>query len=410
LLCGNGVVDMCTVTGCQGNMFEVPEACDGAVAAGTTCASLGYQDGQLACGSWCGFDTSGCTMCSGDAHVAACQERVPNHPGLVLTDIATSGSRVALIADGDQSHLVIASADLSTVVRERCFTNRLLSVVHTPNGWLIQTASGTSSTTSIRVITPLDEDGNNRGGAWVVPGHFMTTLVQGSDDGPLLVGVRDGSYDNITGLRAIDAVKLDNLSNVLWTTHVFDDDLAEPASVVPTDSGYLIAGRIGNVAKVGPAGVLESIHSYPFFEMARLGWTGTEGRLSWIDVNLPGVYLARLDGSGAPIGSPVVVAQGLAGQNQATLGAEMVNWGPGTLLLLPGLPIPGASPALAGLIVDGDLNVTVPLFPIARSPVVSGSAIKAMGTDAIVAWSGYSNSYGMYSTFAGWMGLARLTP
>jgi hypothetical protein len=63
------------------------------------------------------------------------------------------------------------------------------------------------------------------------------------------------------------------------------------------------------------------------------------------------------------------------------------------------------------MVLDDALNVTVPPFPIARSPRVSASAVRAMGSAVIVTWSGDPGPYfSPYAAFPRWLGMARLNP
>ncbi|MFH2007402.1 MAG: hypothetical protein ABI333_12525 [bacterium] len=67
----------CTGTAeCGNGELEYPEACDGADLAGTSCTDLGFDGGSLGCAGDCAFDTSGCdgTPDCGDGVIAAPEE------------------------------------------------------------------------------------------------------------------------------------------------------------------------------------------------------------------------------------------------------------------------------------------------------------------------------------------------
>ena len=221
---------------------------------GMTCASLGYEDGQLACGSWCGLDVGACTMCADDSHVADCQDRLLNHPGLALFDAATGGSRAALLARGNQSQLSFVGADFSAVAPERCFQDDIRRVVHTPSGWLLSAeypALSHSVYPSVVSLAALDEDGNRLGPVKLVAGYLGTTLVERPGGGPFLIGYRDPPSDPNAGMRSFDAIQLDEAGQVLWTAHVFDDfPAARPPAAVATDAGLLVIGN-QKIFKVG---------------------------------------------------------------------------------------------------------------------------------------------------------------
>ncbi len=51
----------CSASGCGDGNIQAPEACDGDDLGGKTCMILGYEAGELACTSLCGFDVSGCS-------------------------------------------------------------------------------------------------------------------------------------------------------------------------------------------------------------------------------------------------------------------------------------------------------------------------------------------------------------
>ena len=53
-------------TGCGNGILEAPEQCDGDDFGGQTCASNGFEQGQLACTPECQLDTSGCTAVDAD--------------------------------------------------------------------------------------------------------------------------------------------------------------------------------------------------------------------------------------------------------------------------------------------------------------------------------------------------------
>jgi hypothetical protein len=336
---------------------------------------------------------------------------------LALFDAATGGSRAALLARGNQSQLSFVGADFSAVAPERCFQDDIRRVVHTPSGWLLSAeypgfGSGNPSVVS---LAALDEDGNRLGPVKLVAGYLGTTLVERPGGGPFLIGYRDPPSDPNAGMRSFDAIQLDEAGQVLWTAHVFDDfPAARPPAAVATDAGLLVIGN-QKIFKVGSTGIVAEPYAYPFTplpEYLQLAWSGKEARLSWVDVTAPGVYLARLDADGAAIGAPVRVAEGFVGNpGFSGAGAEMLIAGSRTYVTLQGFPIPGARRALAGLVVDDELNVIVPLFPIARSPMINASAIRMVGTDVIVAWSGDpGSSFAPYQGFPRWLGVARLKP
>src|SRR5450432_2644205 len=230
-LCGNGVIDSCAVANpfAQGHVSDVPEACDGAVPAATTCASLGYQGGQLACGSWCGLDVTGCTTCVSDAQISACQDHALNHVEQSLFDMSSDGSRAALLlgnGTSTQFRLSVVGTDLSSVASERCFSGSILphALAHTKHGWLLLSEhenSGTGNPNAL-AITPLDDTGHKSGNAKVIPGHKWATFVGSPNGGSLLVALREGSSDIHTSIGAYDAILLDDDGNALWQTHILD--------------------------------------------------------------------------------------------------------------------------------------------------------------------------------------------
>ena len=60
--CSGFVTDQCFYLTCGDGVIDPGEFCDGADLAGETCESLGFAGGALACVANCdGFDTTGCT-------------------------------------------------------------------------------------------------------------------------------------------------------------------------------------------------------------------------------------------------------------------------------------------------------------------------------------------------------------
>jgi len=64
--CDRGV---CVALACGDGAMNAPEECDGADLAGSTCESLGFHPGTLACSETCTFDTTACGGACGDGTI-----------------------------------------------------------------------------------------------------------------------------------------------------------------------------------------------------------------------------------------------------------------------------------------------------------------------------------------------------
>lgn len=195
--CGNGQLDTCTYgEGCFGRR-NVSEACDGTRLGGTSCESLGYAGGQLACTSWCEFDLRKCSTCAprGDA-VPSCGPApvtIAGNPRALA--VAANGAELGLVwldADGLDGKLHVRFARLG---RDLAILSETLSVASAlerdarqrvvlaalPTGWLV----GIEQMNGTKLVT-LDMAGQPTGASRVIEGAFQLVAASRPGGGPLL--------------------------------------------------------------------------------------------------------------------------------------------------------------------------------------------------------------------------------
>ncbi|GMV38572.1 MAG: hypothetical protein AMXMBFR64_02880 [Myxococcales bacterium] len=79
---------------CNNDLIEFGELCDGASLGGTTCQSVGFDDGDLACNATCdGYDTSDCTLPA---------------DGVVINEVTSSGDDQIEIYNGGSAPASLA--------------------------------------------------------------------------------------------------------------------------------------------------------------------------------------------------------------------------------------------------------------------------------------------------------------
>ncbi len=151
--CGNGVRDSCPYCAAEiltsggaggpggsagpacpeGTTAEtLTETCDGSDLGSSTCTSLGFTGGTIACTSLCSYDTNGCDSCLPDAHSLACRhtELVANSPSSLALTASVDQIAVAWVAGpgllgndpvAGSARLAVFAPDLSLISQTGCF-------------------------------------------------------------------------------------------------------------------------------------------------------------------------------------------------------------------------------------------------------------------------------------------------
>jgi hypothetical protein len=323
-LCGNGQIDSCPVCGpCGGpgpGGFDsggtcctpVAESCDGTDLGGATCTSLGFSGGTLRCNVGCGFDVSGCTQCGTDSKILACANAGVDAAGATALALAASSTQIALAwitAAGTSPaggvHVAVLSSTLSVLNQTACLgatDASRVAMAATPSGWIvaIEVPQGIA-------IYPLAADGSPAGSGSLLPGASVPILAAQPSGGPLLVWTSSGADNGYASFLGTDA-------SVGVTVAMFAG-VVEPqyGSAVFVGDGFLVGLRANNgatVAHVSPSGVVGMGHSMGSeTEYPQVAWTGEEARIVYADFsgNAASLQLVRLDATGAPLSTPVMV-------------------------------------------------------------------------------------------------------
>jgi len=189
--CTQGSPSVCTLL-CGNNQLDSGEDCDGAQLGTSTCQSLGYDTGSLACDSGCAFDTSSCTMFScGDGQVTGIEDcDGANLNSTTCLSLGFLGGALSCTANcgfdtGSCIAPVCGDGVISTGVGEQCDDNNNTSgdgcsgLCQVEVGWVCQSEPSqcTPSCGNSNLDPGEDCDGSNLNGA--------TCSSQGFAGGPL---------------------------------------------------------------------------------------------------------------------------------------------------------------------------------------------------------------------------------
>ena len=282
----------------------------------------------------------------------------------------------------------------------------------TPSGWLVA-AGGTAGIS----IYPLLADGTPSGGAQVIAGAEKPILAANPAGGPLLLWVRSATAG------AANATWLGQDGSVGTTVSLLASTLEpEFGSAIYTNQGFLVAlrdtnegasvMRVGLDGSVGVAHPLGETTEYP-----QVTWADSEARVLYADfsqssTNQLTTKYVRLDSTGAPLGSPVVV-----GNTPTYYGrSPIVTVGNDTIGLLPGYT------SVTDTATHLDVARIAPDGHLVHSPYAVGMAgtadslsryhVALRGPDIITAWLGASSAgtRSPYPPYPGAIGIARVSP
>jgi hypothetical protein len=425
-LCGNGVVDSCQgqCGPCPGGgsggppvwdggncCTTVSESCDGTNLGGTTCVSLGFNGGTLACNGGCTFDTTGCNHCGSDPHVLGCGNAA-GAADVTSLALAASDSAIGLAwAAGPQGqrglHVSILAPDLSVTAQVGCLGTddvAAVAIAATPAGWLVaaQIPAGVA-------IYPLRADGTPVGSASILPGAGTPIFAQQPGGGPLLVWV--------TGQSGAFATFLDAAGGVGAAVPLFGGSpITEPqyGSAVYVGDGFLVALRTSNGASVvhlaldGTLGASHSVGAET--EYPQLAWTGSEARVTYGNFGgTAAVDLLRLDATGAPIGSAVTAGS----TPQYYDPAPIVGAQGDSVVLLPGYT---GGTGIASHVDVGrfaaDGHAVYSAYVLGQGGVdrISQYRLAVRGDDVVAAWLSGGNWVSGTSAFPSSVQVARFSP
>ncbi len=442
--CGNGVRDRCAsccqvplVGGGGGSggpadaacpssevACTLEETCDGTDLGSATCVSAGFPGGTMACTSSCSLDTSGCTTCLSDPHTLACLRapvpaNTPSTLALATTDqdivIAwVSGPGEGGDAPGTAGTVRVArfGADLSLVAEYDCIGPshaERVAIARSTTGYMLA-ISGDGGVT----VQPLDSSGAPRGSPRVVPDAQFPMLAAREQEGtiaggPLLAwSVLPQTTPNAGGLE-MQATLLDDDGNpAIAPVTVFSQTGQEPRAnynAVFTGDGFLIASDAsqGELARLTLDGTVTRApvpSSLGNPEYARVAWTGTEGRLVYLDLSATPLASrwVRVDKTGALLGSPVTLSGSIY------LAPPVLAVGQDTVVVFgtDQEPIDQANQLSVTRISATGTPMTAP-FGVATDPQgLYQPQIALRGPDVVLAWVG--------GGYPGGIDLARLAP
>jgi hypothetical protein len=389
----------------------VTESCDGTNLGASTCATLGFSGGTLACNAGCTFDTSGCNHCGSDSHVVACSNVAgatdSSSLALAASDTAVAVAWVAGPQAQGGLHVSILAADLSVTAQVGCLGAddvQAVAIAATPSGWIVaaQTAAGVA-------LYPLRADGTPVGSANVVAGAATPILAQRPGGGPLLVWVTKQS-------NAFAAL-LDEGAGVGTAVPLFGGgSITEPqyGSAVYVGDGFLVALRTNNgasVAHLSLDGTLGASHSVGAdTEYPQLAWTGSEARVTFGSFGgTAAVDLVRLDATGAAIGAPVVVGS----TPQYYDPAPVVSVRGDSVVLLPGYT--GGTAVASHVDVgrfgsDGQAVYPAYVLGLGGTDRITQYRLAVRGSDVVAAWISGSNWITGSSEFPSSVQVARVSP
>jgi hypothetical protein len=443
-LCGNGTLDTCTFcgeatgapvsggggvgdpadAGCQTGLvpYTSGEACDGTELGTSTCTSLGFGGGALACTASCTLDTNQCTTCLSDPHVAACAHSSARAeaPGSLSLATSADGIAVAWVAGPGlalrppdtapgAARFARFAPDLSLQTEVDCLGPahaRNVALAASPSGYVLA-VDGDGGIT----IVPLDHSGSPRGASRTIPDAEQPVLAArqvGStlSGGPLLAWtVTPGAHPNPSGVTVQAVLLADDGTDETTPVTVFQTSSLtnDYASAVFTGDGFLLAD--GDVARIALDGAVAATSSpAPGSEFSRIAWSGSDARLVYGNAAPPGggTYFLRLDASGSPTASPVLLEPWSTAYNEpatATLGQD-------TVVVLPsGSDTVDRATRLEVTRVDANgATVTAPFGVVSDPELVGAYRLGVLDGEVVMAWVGGVGG------FPGRIGLARLRP
>jgi hypothetical protein len=236
-------------------------------------------------------------------------------PALVGTfDAAASGRTIAVAwtsHDGPQDRSPVVEIALFDAQLRRVASAAAapagqptsLSIAPAPSGWML--ALGMPASVS---LVPLAPDGTPGAELLALAGAGTPRLVEVPGAMPLLVHTVDGT---------ITVAQLRRDGTIGWTSTAFSSPSTEPelGSAVFVGDAVLVASRTGSGVSVARVELLDgrvtrvTQPGSGSTEYPQIAWDGGEATLTWSDFGRdPSVWWARLDRSGAVVGTPVRLA------------------------------------------------------------------------------------------------------
>jgi hypothetical protein len=390
--CGNGVIDTCTVLCASlGPCPQLTEDCEGTVSSGTTCETLGYTGGQLACTPWCSFDTRNCLDCaSPGGPLLSCKRPCIDDDHISLLFVTARDGTIAVAwQTPNELHLAGFDGNLrplfeSTPIPIQSTLIHIAAAAST-TGWLVATGDDTAVD-----LYAFDADGHAIGAPQIMSGASDPALGMRPAGAPLLlwsVLSSDGTMFLRQAALLTDGGQLATSPVTLWQRP------EELTGTLFLGDGFLIAQRgdtAVRTARLGLNGMLSSPIQTPLggsTEAPRLVWVGSHVGVLYFDYNIPAsIQWALLDTAGALVSGPTPLSPQ----------PETVDWrfdavasDTGALLLTrSGQPYrPSALPHLLLSAVDTQGHITGTPYPIASSgQPYAVDQIVSMGTKAVAGW------------------------
>jgi hypothetical protein len=328
-VCGNGVIDQCGGCVNQANCPFYHEECDGENLNNTSCTSLGYLGGSLACTRGCQFDQRGCTACASvGGPLLACRAACIGTGftlALAATDQAAALSWIS--EDGPQmyfAHFAIFDRNLHVVAQATPWalptTTRydgdLLALAPSSSGWLLAVSRGAFMQNTGLTVYAFDASARPSGSPQFIAGGTTPSFGVRSGGSPLL-GWTSASDGGGFVMRA--ALVADNASFQSAPADVLPAAEGGATAILGGSSGYLVAavgpstlatthvgadGRPSGVTQQplgstpGDSPTLAPVSDQVALVFRSLQPTSGNATMEW----------AELDWNGAPLAAPVALS------------------------------------------------------------------------------------------------------
>jgi hypothetical protein len=413
--CGNGVTDTCvTPTG------TLTEACEPDQLDGSSCASLGFVSGTLACSDTCYFDFSRCEECVQEGPVTACAHPLDEHNDAGLPALAANGDSLALAFttgtstengyDGDTSVRLALFDSTLAVTRTVAFPMRYasaLSLAPDSDGWLLLVETlnyvgfdGPPDGVLQRLLS-FDADGTPRGAVTFHDRSGGSLIARDSGGPPLYVYTK----------------QVDSTPTVFGQVLSYDARKSVGPFIVDTGGATeaVVAG-----CGAGIAGGYEIAVRHPVtgFHLVELSNAGVQDDAVDLAAPEPGACAYSLTQTGPQLiyqsrdsdqFGPSMHWVDLRALEPTVIefvgpveGYRALGTGAGSVALCGHAPpLSAADLLLVWLDASGDLTTTT---PIVRGAAVPAYDMVQFGGDAVVAWVAQSQS----GTPLGRLGMARV--
>jgi hypothetical protein len=171
LVLGNATVDIFAyVPGCNNELVDNGEQCDGNNLGGSSCQSLGFSGGNLSCTSVCTFLTNQCLLNTGSSQSSGGggrnvrNDNILAKANIVVTGVAVPLSRITLLIDGVTVSTSFANAEgkfqiTVSGVLDGTYTVQIISfslggIIDKSQVFLVESRDGLSVKISDVILTP----------------------------------------------------------------------------------------------------------------------------------------------------------------------------------------------------------------------------------------------------------------